>query len=676
MRQRRTGPGLPRATVCCLLALVLASSAVAVRAGAARGTPDDGRGAPPSSPAGVAQAQAPVPAEACASCHKSAHDAWLGARHSKMLQPATAVTVLGRFSDGAVTLRGAQFTLARDGDAFVVTGPFPGPQPATYQVAFTLGSRRVQHYLARLADGRIVVLPPSWDVEKQEWFHNLDIVSPDVALRQPVQVWNRSCVGCHVSAQDKAYDAVADRYQTTWLDFGTSCERCHGPGADHVAKYTDPSSAASKGAGTAILVPSRLSADKSTAVCGQCHSLRDLTVPGFRAGGDYFDHFTPVLEYAQDPQRDPPYWADGRPRRFSNDAIGLWQSRCYLDGGATCTTCHRDPHEPNIERHPELAPASSATCAPCHAPLSENLPAHSRHAAGPNAPSCINCHMPRTVVSLRSTMPDHTMSVPAPENTAAHGIPNACNACHRDRDPAWAAARLAEWFPGGRRRALVARADAFAAGRAGRPDAVSRLRAIADDDAQPPLIRANAVGYLRRVPGPDAQAALVSAALSRHPAIRAAAMLGLGERPEARAEAVPVLTAALADARRVVRVGAALALLNHQVTALDGQAGQLFEGAKRDYTLRAAWLSDDPGAQLDAGKFHLLSRRPDEAADAIARSLRLDAALPSARYYLALARLAQGQLADARDLLRLVPAADPMRAAALQLLLKLPAGGR
>ena len=62
-------------------------------------------------------------------------------------------------------------------------------------------------------------------------------------------------------------------------------------------------------------------------VCAQCHSLRDMTVPGFTAGADYFDHFTPVLEYGQKSDTsDPAYWADGRPRRFSNDAIGFWQS--------------------------------------------------------------------------------------------------------------------------------------------------------------------------------------------------------------------------------------------------------------------------------------------------------------------------------------------------------------
>ena len=46
--------------------------------------------------------------------------------------------------------------------------------------------------------------------------------------------------------------------------------------------------------------------------------------------------------------------------------------------------------------------------------------------------------MPKTVISIKATMRDHTMSLPAPENTVAFGIPNACTECHTDKKPAWA----------------------------------------------------------------------------------------------------------------------------------------------------------------------------------------------------------------------------------------------
>jgi hypothetical protein len=69
-------------------------------------------------------------------------------------------------------------------------------------------------------------------------------------------------------------------------------------------------------------------------VCAQCHSLRDIIGPGFTAGAHYFDHFQPILEYGPRKESDPAYWANGRPRRFSNDAIGLWQSECFHEAAA------------------------------------------------------------------------------------------------------------------------------------------------------------------------------------------------------------------------------------------------------------------------------------------------------------------------------------------------------
>lgn len=627
----------------------------------------------PSPAPSVASSQDFVGASKCAECHTSVHRTWSGARHSKMLQPATAATVVGDFSQSTVTLRGLRFELERQGDGYAIRGPFPTSRNELHRINYTLGSRRVQHYLTTLPDGRIVVLPPTWDVERREWFHSLDIVNPDEAAQNPVQVWNSNCFGCHVSAGEKGFDAARLRYDTRWTDFGTNCERCHGPGALHASRYA-PGAARAAAAGTAIVVPTRLSPERSSMICAQCHSLRDVTVPGYTAGADYFDHFTPVLEYGQKSDKDPAYWADGRPRRFSNDAIGFWQSRCFLAGGATCTTCHTDPHEPDVNRNPQLLSTNEALCAGCHQTIAKDVTRHTRHTPGSTGSSCIACHMPRTVISLRSRMPDHTISVPAPENTVRHGIPNACSECHQDRDAAWAVATLASWYPNGRRQQLVARADAFSAARQRDPAALDRLIAIARDGGQPPLVRVNAVGYLRFFPGLRSDAALAEAARSDSPSIRAAAILGLGEPGFFSARARQIFVQALADPRGIVRVSAALSLMNLQVTRLEGEPGRQLEAAKRDYLSRAALLSDDAAVQLDAGKFHLLNRDVDASIQTLETSLRLDTRLHASRYFLALGHLAQGRVGVARDLLRRIPPGDPYAAAAAKVLATLPPG--
>ena len=85
-------------------------------------------------------------------------------------------------------------------------------------------------------------------------------------------------------------------------------------------------------------------------ICAQCHSFRDIYAKNFKAGENYYDFFTPVMEYRLPASEDPAYWPDGRPRQLSNEAFGLWQSQCYLKGGATCATCHTNPHNNDVEQ--------------------------------------------------------------------------------------------------------------------------------------------------------------------------------------------------------------------------------------------------------------------------------------------------------------------------------------
>lgn len=597
-----------------------------------------------------------------------------------MLQVAAPATVLGDFGRGTLTLRQQRYVLQADAGQYHIRGPFPRDSVQDHRVDYTLGSRRVQHYLTTLSDGRIVVLPPTWDVERREWFHNLDIVNPDEAAQHPVQVWNMSCFSCHVSQQEKNYDAAKNTYATTWTDRGTNCERCHGPGGAHADQYqrrrdeASPVTGRARPGGSRIVVPSKLSAEKGSMVCAQCHSLRDITIPGFAAGGDYYDHFTPILEYGQKGAKDPAYWVDGRPRRFSNDAIGLWQSRCFLDGKATCTTCHDDPHEPNIERHEELAPSNNALCTRCHESIGADLPRHTRHKAGSAANACVECHMPKTVVSLRTTMRDHTMSVPAPENTVSFGIPNACTVCHQEKPAAWAVDALARWYPNGRRMQLVAQAEAFTRGRVNAADAIPRLEALARDRQVAPLVRANAISYLRTFSDPRAAAVLLDAARGEHPVIRAAAVLGLGDQGVLTAAVRGALLAALRDDRGIVRLAAALSLVNLGVTPVEGEDGRRFAAAKRDYLSRAELWADDPAVQLDAGKLHLVTREVAAASRALEASLRIDSTQIAPRYFLALTRLAQRRPDEARKLLGEIPAADPFGPAARKLLDALASG--
>jgi predicted CXXCH cytochrome family protein len=616
------------------------------------------------------QQAAPVGAQACAPCHQQVHDAWTSGRHSKMLQPAATDSVKGDFSRSRLTLHSRPYRLrVADGKYFVTESYLTG-QEQEHRVEYTLGSRRIQHYLTTIENGRIIVLPPSWDVQRREWFDNMDIVRPDENDRKPFQQWNKNCVGCHVSQQQNNYVAATKTYATRWMDFGTSCERCHGPGSAHLQQHTQSDRPGAPGP-PSIVRPTRLDAETSTMVCAQCHSLRDVVAPDFKAGENYYDYFVPVLEYGVRKESDPNYWADGRTRRFSNDAIGLWQSECFLRGGATCTMCH-DPHVPNVDRSPQLTAATSnALCARCHADVSTRLTAHTRHRADSEGSSCVECHMPRTVVSIRATMRDHTMSLPAPENTVAFGIPNACTACHGDKKASWAVDAVREGWPQNRRAKMIARATAFSAARAGRPEAVERLVAIAADDRQGPLVQANALGYLRHFDDPRAAAALAGALGSGHPAIRSAAVASLGQLPVRNTAARAAMIAALDDQRRAVRISALVSLVNLGGGPFDADNGERFRRVSAEYTAAARLREDDPAIQVNRGFIHLLNDQLDLAANALQIALTLEPGASRPTFLLALARMGQGRAAEARALLKQVPPSDPNYAAARDRLKKL-----
>jgi tetratricopeptide (TPR) repeat protein len=280
--------------------------------------------------------------------------------------------------------------------------------------------------------------------------------------------------------------------------------------------------------------------------------------------------------------------------------------------------------------------------------------------------------MPRTVLSIKAKIRDHSLGVPAPVNTARFGIPNACNECHADKTPAWAESALATWFPQGRRQRWVERAEAFTQGRAGKPEAVAKLIAIAERPDAGPLVRANAIGYLSRFQSETARQAVLRALGSEETPLRAVAALNLGATGVPRVAAQPALVAALRDERRVVRDAAALSLVGIGISTLEGQDGQRLEAGKADYVARARFHSDDPTTQLDLGKFLLLGNRFQEAVSALELSRHLDPGQP-VDYFVALSEVGLGRIDEARKRLEHVSAADPNAEAARLLLGRLKA---
>jgi predicted CXXCH cytochrome family protein len=605
-------------------------------------------------------------AAACGKCHATAAHTWSGSRHSKMVQPATTTGVVGDFGRGAVTLRGSVYRFRTQAGAFYITESYLTGKPQEHRVQYTLGNRRIQHYLTTLADGRIIVLPPTWDVLRKNWFHNLDIDDPEEAPGTQVQIWNKSCYSCHVSQEQKNFDPQKIVYKTAWLDFGINCERCHGPGAEHAAFYGKPNHQGKPEHD--VVVQTRLSAARNTAVCAQCHSFRDILVDGFAAGDDYYDHFLPMLEFSQAPSEDPAYWPDGRPRRFSTDAYGFWQSECYLKGNATCLDCHVVPHNTDVDKNPQLKPDVNTLCTRCHRAEGASLSGHTHHAEKSAGSSCVECHMPRTVYSIKAEIRDHAMTIPVPENTLAHAIPNACNVCHKDRDANWALEKMSAWYGSASRQKLIRRADAFTDARKGDAGAVPKLLAILNEPKEGALVRANAVGYLGNFQSdPAVVRALLQSLSDPEPLVRALAIRALNPGQAYRSEAAAALGSLLRDPSAIVRIGAAVGLIGMGFRQPPSDYVEPFEVAKQLFRARAALNSDDAEQDLAAGRFYLLLADPASAAASLETSIKLDPQVP-AQYLLGGAYAEQGNLTAAKQILEAIPMGDSQYEKAQRLL--------
>lgn len=301
-------------------------------------------------------------------------------------------------------------------------------------------------YLYRTSYGELYQLPLAWyadDGRKDgaRWGMAPGFDQPrHQGVRRIVQ---RECMFCH-----NGYPEVAEGSDQRGqphlfpedLPEGLGCQRCHGPGAEHVRvalggissnphltvqdaasthdddTRSDPTASTLEPVRASIVNPGRFSAERLNEVCFSCHMQPTVAIFGLRRFGraDYsYRVGEPLHEYFVNldvDELDAP-----REERFeiNHHPYRLQQSRCYLESPTemTCLTCH-DPHR-------KVAPAERAAhyrqvCQSCHQldacsldAMADDLPERLRPAVAAN--DCATCHMPRRSPTdvVQVVMTDH-----------------------------------------------------------------------------------------------------------------------------------------------------------------------------------------------------------------------------------------------------------------------------
>lgn len=418
-------------------------------------------------------AQAPTPraspggyagSAACRSCHTAEFRNWQSTGMAKMFRPYSAGGVMGRFS-GEEILGGSARAVTENDKRFIELRDADSGEWTRYRVDALIGSKWQQAYASLLPDGQLVVLPIQYSKVESGWVNYWKVVDgpsqrSDIAHFHGTpegSVYQRDCAPCHTSQLrfDGSSPATAK-----FREGGIDCEMCHGPSQAHVGGMRGGSKAGRRAA-SRVPPPGnfrKLPAEQSVAICAQCH-MQSLAHDPETSGAVNFSpaaapFYRAYPRHLLSDYSHKIFYADGRFRATTFIGEAFERSRCFLEGGATCVSCHNLHHDDPAGNQKSLkfAPDSDEMCLQCHQSLRDHPERHTRHAPASEAGRCVTCHMPRNMEALLFRARSHQIDeIPDAAMTARFGesdSPNACLACHPDKDLRWLTDSMAAWKPG------------------------------------------------------------------------------------------------------------------------------------------------------------------------------------------------------------------------------------
>jgi hypothetical protein len=320
----------------------------------------------------------------CGSCHQEKAKTYFGTAHHLASYLPDEHPIAGNFAPGSNTLRTSNpflhFEMSATKEGYFQTAVEElGPSDKisrTEKIAIVAGAaRKGQSYLFWKGD-ELFQLPVAYWTDLASWGN-----SP--GYRDGSPRFDRAivprCLECHGSYFEWLPPPV-NHYNKNSLVLGIWCEKCHGPGLEHVARNRSKTPPRASTAEEAIVNPASLSRERRMDVCGLCHSGASTPIQPSLAflPGDVLDDYIVNL---QDATSDTPVDV------HANQVQLLEKSRCFKSSTTlTCTTCH-DVHTPQRD-----AAEFSPHCLSCHQPRNCGRYAKMGDQIVRN---CIDCHMPR-----------------------------------------------------------------------------------------------------------------------------------------------------------------------------------------------------------------------------------------------------------------------------------------
>ena len=274
------------------------------------------------------------------------------------------------------------YTVGRDASGYYFDfrqqGKAPQPIEGRRRLDYFVGSgTAARSYLLSAAGGFLYEAPVSYYNRSASWDSAPGIADLEYPyLTRPILP---GCLQCHSSGIRRIAGTQNAYASPPFSEGGVACERCHGPGSEHIAS------------GKPMVNPAKLTAAARDSICEQCHLSGEIRVPKtgkeepvLNPGDLLSDALTVFVRSGSEAQL-----------RVTSHVENLAQSACKRNSGDKlwCGSCH-DPH--SVPSASEKAGYFRGKCLSCHQTSSCNAPQAVRQANGDN---CIACHMPRNPTS-------------------------------------------------------------------------------------------------------------------------------------------------------------------------------------------------------------------------------------------------------------------------------------
>lgn len=318
----------------------------------------------------------------CMPCHKDIYADHIRTAHYRDSKPAAKETIRGSFDSGRnhfIYNKWMEVALEHKRNGFYQTAYMNGQESQSEPFDIVIGSGRKGQTYLYWDDGKLFQLPVSYYTPLDSWCNSPGYSTNFISFNRQIPAHCLECHGTYAKVEDRGNTNNGDVFDKSQIIYGVDCEKCHGPGADHVAFHqTHPG----EKTGKFIINASSLPRQQRLDACALCHSgVREERRPAFSFKiGDTLDNYS-----------IPAYNTDSMATLdvHGNQYGLLTSSRCFQQSRMDCSSCH-NVHV-NQVNSPRLF---SQRCMTCH-----NDAAHNTCTIAPTpglvlSDNCVDCHMP------------------------------------------------------------------------------------------------------------------------------------------------------------------------------------------------------------------------------------------------------------------------------------------